>query len=683
MLKRRSLIPALCALLVFVLLISGCTGKLAPIPSSVSSPDLSPEPTAETAPPETPPAETPQPAGNTVIHVSSVDEFIDAIASDTEIFLEPGTYDISDYAERLYKAGKTSGFLSDNVFMDIYDYYAQLTICNAENLVIRAEGAYNTKIVTSHVAADVICFEGCTGVTLEGITLGHSPEQGQCSGDVLEFNYCSDISLRAMDLYGCGAYAVSALNCSDMRVIDSTLRDCSYGAISVVNSSSLSFENCDIKNCEEFTILEVSCSSLKFDGCRFSGNSGLGFIPANHSCLLEFTSCSFGAWESSEIASLYAETNLTFDDSCTFDGSYYPSETFVESIEDLANAVAPGARIVLQTGKYNISDWLESLSDDEVLDWNNSHTYVAITDCYDGRYLAINNTDGLSISGNSDRREDTVIEIDPRYADVLQFNDCTGITLSNMTLGHTAGGECSGSVVNLFSCTGTVFDNVDLYGCGTYGIFTYASGNMFVYDSFVHDCVYSGVYAESAKGYLVFQDSVFTGNGTGLSFYNYDEADVNFYRCTFGQNESDSMFWYEDIVTSDCTWSDEITTYPDYGDYYDYEDEDEDYPDQLRFDAELLHTTKWFGGWSAYFGAYNGIDAPSCTLTFGTSDTGTLNGYYEEKADFTWQCDSGGYFAELSMPQADSATFEIYAGSTNELLLMLNIDGQVMWFKME
>ncbi len=675
MLTGRKPLSALCALLVLLLLVTGCTGRIAPVAPSVSPPDLSPEPSSETPPPET---EPPLPEDDTVIRVGTVDEFIEAIASDTEIFLEPGVYDISAYGKKLFEDGRSSGFVSDNVFFDLYNDYAQLTVANAENLVIRAEGAYNTKIITSHIAADVICFEGCDGVTLEGVTLGHSPEQGQCSGDVLEFSYCSGVELNAMDLYGCGAYAISALNCSDIRVNDSTLRDCSYGAIFVLNCGSLDFDNCDIKNCEEYDILDVHYSSLHFDGCRFDGNSGRSFVNPDNNCLMEFTACSFGEWESAQIAALDSEARLMFDDSCFFDGPYSPTQTVVESIEQLAEAVAPGARIVLRTGNYNISDWLEGLSIDEVLEWNDAHTYVGIEECYDGRYLVISNTDGISISGGSGDRGETTVETDPRYADVLKFKNCTGVTVSDITLGHSVGGECAGSVIALSGCTGAVFDNVDLYGCGTEGIYGYSSGNVFMYDSFVHDCMFSGLCFENSSGYLVFQDSVFTDNGSGLSFYNCDNSGINFFRCTFGQSETNSMYWYSDIATTDCIWSDEITSYPD----YEEDHEDEDYPDMLSFDAELLHATSWFGGWSEYFGVYNGIDAPSCTLTFGVSDTGTLSGYYDEKADFSWQCSSDGSYAELSLPHAEYAAFEIYAGSANDLLLRLDIDGEIMWFKM-
>ncbi|MBQ6207857.1 MAG: hypothetical protein IJK52_12355, partial [Oscillospiraceae bacterium] len=142
----------------------------------------------------------------------------------------------------------------------------------------------------------------------------------------------------------------------------------------------------------------------------------------------------------------------------------------VSNMEELLEAIKPGAEIVLAPGYYNLTDcvnefWLE----DEAQAFNAHHDYVQIRDCYDGAEVVIQDAEGVSISGGG-ATADTEIVIEPRYGTVLTFQYCDNMKLSNLTLGHTDTGECSGSVLTVSASKNAELRNLDLYGCGVIGL---------------------------------------------------------------------------------------------------------------------------------------------------------------------------------------------------------------------
>jgi len=108
----------------------------------------------------------------------------------------------------------------------------------------------------------------------------------------------------------------------------------------------------------------------------------------------------------------------------------------VSTAKDFLNAVAPDTRIVLAAGTYDLS------AVDETTVTNKNVTY---SDVYDGQEIIFSNIKNCIICGAGTGT--TSLEIEPRYANVLNFSGCNNITIKNLTAGHTtAHGECSGGV---------------------------------------------------------------------------------------------------------------------------------------------------------------------------------------------------------------------------------------------
>ena len=219
-----------------------------------------------------PPLETMPAVERTEVVVSTVDEFIAAIASDTEIILKDGTYDLStakDYG---------TGWSDYYYWSEEFDGPA-LTISGVDNLVIRSEGGDRTKCTVSAVPryADVLKFKSCTNVTVSGITAGHTVEPGYCTGGVLYYEDCDNILVNRCGLYGCGILGVRAEMCSAVAVTGCEIYECSYGGIQMGNTSGIKIENCSFRDLGGDPLYFYECRDVMIDGEQVSGNARLSY----------------------------------------------------------------------------------------------------------------------------------------------------------------------------------------------------------------------------------------------------------------------------------------------------------------------------------------------------------------------------------------------------------------------
>jgi len=220
----------------------------------------------------------PEPEG--AVHVRSVEELLDAIAPDTEIILEPGTYNLSEYVDELLRQTSYDRWSEQhpNIFLrDVYDG-AEVVIQNADNLSISGatDDPADTELVLDARYGTVLCFENCADPVLRYLTLGHS-DGGDCSGDVLSFCGCSGVRLNTLDLYGCGVYGLQASEgTSDIYVFNTTLRDCAFGPL-------------DISACH---------GEITFQDCVLTGSGWGGYYWAEADTKLTFSGCTFGQQES-------------------------------------------------------------------------------------------------------------------------------------------------------------------------------------------------------------------------------------------------------------------------------------------------------------------------------------------------------------------------------------------------
>ena len=517
---------------------------------------------------ETEPAETPAPKtedGRTVIEVTTVDELLNAIAPDTVIELTGQRYMLTEASD--YGTGSGSGYYR----WDTGDG-AELVIENVTGLTIRAANR-DTCIVTEPRWVNVLHFIDCEDIALEGFTAGHT-DGAYCSGGVLCFENTKGVTVDGCSLYGCGTEGVTTYSCEDVAVTGSEIWNCSQGAAFIYDSKNVSFDNCDFHgitaefgmfrtiDSDKFALLNSTIrdssgdvffnssrsSGVYIGGCEVSGNK---FRDMFASELIPVTveGCALGDndiidWyaDMEKLGSLYENSKAVDPDGNVYTYSelqemqktenavwnaYVPEvastpevavsedgKVHVTTVDEFLAAIAPDTTIYLEAGTYDLSTAEGyGVSRTERYHWELR---------FDGPSLVITGVDGLTIEGAG--AESVTIAAVPRYADVLGFERCAGLTLRGFTAGHTEEkGYCTGGVLYFDLCDDAVIDGCALFGCGIMGITAGSCADMNVSNTEIYDCEYGAVTLNDSNA--VFDSCDIHDNG-GPDFQLYNSTAI-------------------------------------------------------------------------------------------------------------------------------------------------------------
>ena len=629
------------------------------------------------------------------ILVSTAGEFLEAIAPGVVIELAPGTYNLTEYLR------EASDTVSDYVARGFNDGW-QAEIRKVENLTIRGSKGGKVEVVAEPRYADVLYFSNCSDIAIENITFGHTIEQGNCEGAVLTFDYCHKISLDSLDLYGCGTYGVAADHTVGIALKNCIIRECSYGIVDLRLCSDAVFEGCTFRDNGGFNMLSLSGSFARFEGCSFTGNEGDNFLPAYYYRGSEsgarFERCTFGRWESQRLnEELKDHGNFVIGKDCQFEVVAGKRIVHVSNMEQMIENIAPDTQILLAPGRYNLSDTLTALYAREGGHFNESREFVRIDEAYDGLELVITGVSGLSIASESGSATDTEIVTDPRHANVLRFENCSDIGMMDLTMGHSDTGNCAGNVLYFIQCSDIVLSGLDLYGCGVYGISTSGCALLTCFGCTIRDCESGALELYDAQGRQLFLNCVMTGSGSGGYFYVGDNSDGEFYfyRCTFGERESNSLAFNEWITTEDCSWS-EITEYPDYSGESQEDGTTFGALDTTRlkvapFDAKVLTADEYYilyeivNRESGEVSFETGDDVRS--LTFEEDGRGCFWTDNEKGRPFNYEMDST-YSCVISFDDGGKASFCLYTdqggalpdSEEGSIWLALSLEDEVLWF---
>ena len=205
------------------------------------------------------------PAG-TEIEVTTVDEFLEAIGSDRTIVLDGTNFNL--YEAKNY-GGIGTEFYS---WEERYDGSA-LVIHDVHNLIIKAKDSdpAATTLEALPRYADVLSFDNCEDVTVEGFTAGHTKEMGTCAGGVLDFEYCKNIRVENMSLYGCGDLGVETWECTNIEIISTEIYECSSGATYFSQTRGLHLKDCNIHDVPSPALSFCGCEDMTWNGQNLSG----------------------------------------------------------------------------------------------------------------------------------------------------------------------------------------------------------------------------------------------------------------------------------------------------------------------------------------------------------------------------------------------------------------------------
>ena len=203
-------------------------------------------------------------AAENVVSVSTAAEFMEAIAPNCTIEVNPGSYVLSDLVDRPVNEYAR--------FNEVFDG-EELVISGVENLKIVGLGDRPPKILTSPRYADVLSFVNCRNITLENIESGHSPDLGSCTGSVLSFENCEGIDIDGCILFGSGMMGIDAKTTQNLTCKNTVIKECTYYILSLQDTKTIKFESCEFYKNQQYKMAIVRDSrDVEFDRCEFSNN---------------------------------------------------------------------------------------------------------------------------------------------------------------------------------------------------------------------------------------------------------------------------------------------------------------------------------------------------------------------------------------------------------------------------
>jgi len=536
-------ILALCVLLI----LAGCGAAAGPAGEKQTVPQETTAPT-EAAQTATEPAAAAPVKQDGVVEVSTVDEFLAAIAPDTTIVLKEGEYNLataSDYPgmpdgsyDRLGPETVAGG--DHYYWYNLFDGYG-LYINLVENFTIQAAEGAKVTILTEPRYADVLHFADSNNVTVKNIIAGHTEEPSSCAGAVLAFERTKNIQVEGCELFGCGTLGVTAWDCENLLTTGSKIYDCSLGAVQLTNTYNAQVDSCEIfecrgyygllsvDHCEEVALTnssvhdnmagflvnaENASKGVYLGGLTVENNSFSDGLYTAHLKPVIFDSCEispnnripdafaavyqYSNYTQSEIAvdrsgkelsddaiRAMTQANVTW----TAQERYMPVSP--EAGEDGVVHVSTVDELVAAIAP-NTTIYLEPGEYDltKASDYGGlGGTYYTWGQEFDGFSLVLKGVKALNII--SDGPDKTSIVTVPRYADVLRLENCQGVTLKGFNAGHTEEqGSCTGDVLALESCSDMLIENCSLFGCGVHGINAYGCNDIEVKDTEIHHCEY-------------------------------------------------------------------------------------------------------------------------------------------------------------------------------------------------
>ena len=412
---------------------------------------------------------------NDIYYAATPEELIDAIGSDRTIVLTGTNYSLNTAEDHssLYCVWKT------------VDDGKELVIRNVTNLTIKTEDGSDKacEIEVLPRFANVLQFENCGYITLSGITAGHVKQSDLCQGSVLSFDDCYDVTLNDCHLYGCGTYGVFANNVSDMLLKKTEIYECSSGAVSFLNSANIAFEDCSIHDVPESCFDLYQCENVTWNDNKLEGNATSTMDENGAPGLL---------WRIGEEnidppvvpEGQYDLTAAEYQPNVDDKGVYYAANE-----GQLLNAIGPDRTVVLTGERYDLSE----------LRWCDT-AYCSWREVFDGEELVIGDLSNLTIRCENSEKDACLLEVLPRYANVLCFENCKNVSLYGFTAGHVKEkGECRGGVLYFEKCENMSVDSCHLFGCGTFGVITEGVKGLSVKDTEIYECSIGAVWIERTK----------------------------------------------------------------------------------------------------------------------------------------------------------------------------------------
>ncbi|MCL2029152.1 MAG: right-handed parallel beta-helix repeat-containing protein [Deltaproteobacteria bacterium] len=178
---------------------------------------------------------------------------------------------------------------------------------------------------------------------------------------------------------------------------------------------------------------------------------------------------------------------------------------------------------------------------------------VSWSEVFDGGELVLDGIKNLTIRGpwaadydDSLGREGIVV--DPRYAFVLKFVNCSDIVIEGLIAAHSEGGFCDGGVFGFENSSRITITGTQMFGSGTYGLELRDVSDMKVAESQIYECTY-GIMTVRGGENISFERCTFATNREYTLVGVSGTKNMSFSNCGFFGN-SGNMFGVQDTTIS-------------------------------------------------------------------------------------------------------------------------------------
>ena len=236
----------------------------------------------------------------------------------------------------------------------------------------------------------------------------------------------------------------------------------------------------------------------------------------------------------------------------------YPNTVTVSNVKELYDAIDSRTRIILKKGKYNISDLTGSDRNRAEL---NSYYYDGEAFTSDEESLLVSNLDNILLE--AEENSDVTITTNDAYASPLSFYNCNYVSLKGLTVGHDVEpGYCSGAVLQLDCSSNVSIDNCNLFGSGTYGIYSTYSYDIDVSNTDIYDCSYGLLWLTNTTN-ANFNNCTFRDSKEFTMLDLIDSSNIYFNKCKFDNNSVDDDNYssfinsseYSEIIFKNCIFT--------------------------------------------------------------------------------------------------------------------------------
>ncbi|ACL76726.1 S-layer homology domain-containing protein [Ruminiclostridium cellulolyticum] len=210
-------------------------------------------------------------------------------------------------------------------------------------------------------------------------------------------------------------------------------------------------------------------------------------------------------------------------------------EVTVSTPDELIKQIGSNKRILLKPGVYNLSSIKQLDNKDKTVTWRQVD---------DGKELNLSGIHNLTIEGINNQTAE--IKVNPRYAEIINFNYCKNITLKNIKAGHTPSEyTCNAGVLSFTNCSDIEVNNSELYGCGSVGISAYSTKRLNCVDTIINHCSLRAINLSKSEK-INFTGCKILNHEAYSNIVNiYSSKEVTFEKCEFTDNNNFEWGFFE------------------------------------------------------------------------------------------------------------------------------------------